>query len=40
MVVINPPHVLADQLRPALAQVLAVLGRGRGQSTQVETGGD
>ena len=37
--VINPPHTLAAALRPALTQVLAALGRGRGAAQKIETGG-
>jgi 23S rRNA (adenine2030-N6)-methyltransferase len=39
MFVINPPHSLAAGLRAALPQVLAALGRGRGQAYAVEAGG-
>ncbi len=37
MFVINPPHSLGDALRQALPQVLAALGRGRGQGYAVES---
>jgi 23S rRNA (adenine2030-N6)-methyltransferase len=36
---INPPHTLQAALRPALAQVLTALGRGRGQGVELESGG-
>ena len=39
MVVINPPHTLAGQLREALAVVGPILARGAGQGWGVEHGG-
>lgn len=39
MFVINPPHTLKAALQAALPQLLAVLGRGRGQGQTVEAGG-
>ena len=39
MFIINPPHVLADQLRAALPIVVQALGQGKGQGAQVEAGG-
>lgn len=39
MFVVNPPHTLKATLQAALPQVLAELGRGRGQGQTVETGG-
>jgi 23S rRNA (adenine2030-N6)-methyltransferase len=37
--VVNPPHTLKAGLNEALPQVLAALGRGRGQGVEVEAGG-
>jgi len=37
--VINPPHSLKSTLAPALPQLLEVLGRGRGKSHSLESGG-
>jgi 23S rRNA (adenine2030-N6)-methyltransferase len=37
--VLNPPHTLKPALQAALPQLLAVLGRGRGQGQVVESGG-
>ena len=37
MFVINPPHVLAQQLRDTLPWLVQVLGQGKGQGMQVET---
>ena len=39
MFVINPPHTLKAALQPALPQLLALLGRGRGQSSSLDSGG-
>jgi 23S rRNA (adenine2030-N6)-methyltransferase len=39
MFVINPPHTLKAVLQAALPQMLAVLGRGRGQGQTVDSGG-
>ncbi|MES2632176.1 MAG: 23S rRNA (adenine(2030)-N(6))-methyltransferase RlmJ [Pseudomonadota bacterium] len=39
MFVINPPHSLKPALALALPQLLQVLGRGRGKSQALETGG-
>ena len=39
MFVINPPHTLKPALQAALPQLLAVLGRGRGKSQSLESGG-
>lgn len=39
MFVINPPHTLKPALQQALAILLEVLGRGRGKSQSVESGG-
>jgi 23S rRNA (adenine2030-N6)-methyltransferase len=36
---VNPPHTLKAALQEALPAVLAVLGRGRGQSQAIESGG-
>jgi 23S rRNA (adenine2030-N6)-methyltransferase len=36
--VINAPHTLSGTIRPALEQVLAQIGRGRGQRAIVESG--
>ncbi|MGZ5270053.1 MAG: 23S rRNA (adenine(2030)-N(6))-methyltransferase RlmJ [Ramlibacter sp.] len=36
---VNPPHILKAALQQALPQVLAALGRGRGQGQLVESGG-
>jgi 23S rRNA (adenine2030-N6)-methyltransferase len=38
MFVINPPHTLKAVLQAALPQMLAVLGRGRGQGQTVDSG--
>ena len=37
MFIINPPHVLADQLREAQPVLMKALGQGKGQAMQVET---
>jgi 23S rRNA (adenine2030-N6)-methyltransferase len=37
MFVINPPHVLAEQLRQAQPWLVNTLGQGKGQGMQVET---
>lgn len=39
MFVINPPHTLKGTLQAALPQLLAHLGRGRGKSQALESGG-
>jgi 23S rRNA (adenine2030-N6)-methyltransferase len=39
MFVVNPPHTLKPALQQALAILLEVLGRGRGKSQSVESGG-
>jgi 23S rRNA (adenine2030-N6)-methyltransferase len=39
MFVINPPHTLKAALQAALPQLLAILGRGRGKSQSLDTGG-
>ncbi|OYU72869.1 MAG: hypothetical protein CFE45_38900 [Burkholderiales bacterium PBB5] len=39
MFVFNPPHTLKAALAPALVQMEAILGRGRGQGHQLEAGG-
>lgn len=39
MFLLNPPHTLKPALQEALPQLLAVLGRGRGQGFTVESGG-
>jgi 23S rRNA (adenine2030-N6)-methyltransferase len=39
MFVVNPPHTLKPALEQALPQVLQALGRGRGQSQSLESGG-
>lgn len=39
MFVLNPPHTLKPALQAALPQLLAWLGRGRGQSQLLESGG-
>ena len=39
MFIINPPHTLKPALAQALPQLLAVLGRGRGKSQTLESGG-
>jgi 23S rRNA (adenine2030-N6)-methyltransferase len=39
MFVLNPPHTLKPAVAAALPQLLAVLGRGRGQSQVLESGG-
>jgi 23S rRNA (adenine2030-N6)-methyltransferase len=39
MFVINPPHTLKAAMQEALPQLLDLLGRGRGQSQSLETGG-
>jgi 23S rRNA (adenine2030-N6)-methyltransferase len=39
MFVINPPHTLKAALQAALPQLLASLGRGKGQSHSLESGG-
>lgn len=39
MFVINPPHTLKASLQEALPQMLALLGRGRGQSQAIDSGG-
>jgi 23S rRNA (adenine2030-N6)-methyltransferase len=39
MFVINPPHTLKAALQAALPQMLATLGRGRGQACAVDAGG-
>ncbi len=37
--VINPPHTLKAALQPALVQMLAVLGRGKGKGQTLDSGG-
>jgi len=37
--VINPPHTLKGVLQAALPQLLTHLGRGRGKSQALESGG-
>jgi len=39
MFVINPPHTLKGVLQEALPQLLTHLGRGRGKSQALESGG-
>ena len=39
MFLVNPPHTLKPVLAEALPQVLAALGRGRGQGFELESGG-
>jgi 23S rRNA (adenine2030-N6)-methyltransferase len=39
MFIFNPPHTLKPALALAMPQLLAVLGRGRGQSQTLESGG-
>jgi 23S rRNA A2030 N6-methylase RlmJ len=39
MFVINPPHTLKGVLQAALPQLLTHLGRGRGKSQALESGG-
>ncbi len=39
MFLINPPHTLKAQLAEALPQLLAILGRGRGKSFALDSGG-
>jgi 23S rRNA (adenine2030-N6)-methyltransferase len=39
MFVVNPPHTLKPAMQAALPQLLDVLGRGRGQSQALESGG-
>ncbi len=39
MFLVNPPHTLKPALAEALPQVLAALGRGRGQGFELESGG-
>ncbi len=39
MFVLNPPHTLKAALQAALPQLLALLGRGRGQGQVLESGG-
>ena len=39
MFIINPPYILAEQLRAALAVVGPALARGNGKGWQVEAGG-
>ena len=38
MFLVNPPHTLKPVLAEALPQVLAALGRGRGQGFELESG--
>jgi 23S rRNA (adenine2030-N6)-methyltransferase len=39
MFVVNPPHTLKAAMQEALPQMLEVLGRGRGQAQNLESGG-
>ena len=39
MFLVNPPHTLKPALAAALPQLVAALGRGRGQGHALETGG-
>lgn len=39
MFIINPPHTLKASLQACLPQILAALGRGRGQGHTIESGG-
>jgi 23S rRNA (adenine2030-N6)-methyltransferase len=39
MFIINPPHTLKATMQAALPQLLELLGRGRGKSQSLETGG-
>lgn len=39
MFIINPPHTLKAALQPALAQMLDLLGRGKGRAQTLESGG-
>lgn len=39
MFIINPPHTLKAQLQAALPQILEALGRGKGKSYSVDSGG-
>lgn len=39
MFIINPPHTLKAALQPAMAQMLALLGRGKGKAQTLESGG-
>lgn len=39
MFIVNPPHTLKAQLQAALPQILEALGRGKGKSYSVDSGG-
>ena len=39
LIVINPPHPLKPALQLALPQLAQVLGRGKGQGQNLESGG-